>query len=273
MHAAFQFDECRAIAPRPAAGRRGLTLLELVMVVSILAILTALVVPGMTDQQEITRVAVAKASVQEIRDVIANRYSQDMADPMNTHGLPRPHMLLGATTLIDTARETAINASSAAAPQLKYIPQLQYLFVNPRQFDASATPRYAAVKDYDASTRLGWNGPYVMSKTSTYPTPGDPRFPNDPNETRTWAQFGFTQAYGMPGDLTVADPWGSPIVVSVLSQAHGAGTQLLYTAYVVSAGPNKMLDMANWNFTTNADGSLNTGDDIALPIKSWKDVP
>ncbi|MBU4604352.1 MAG: prepilin-type N-terminal cleavage/methylation domain-containing protein [Proteobacteria bacterium] len=40
---------------------RGLTLLELVMVVSILAILTALIVPGMNDQQEETRKTVAKA--------------------------------------------------------------------------------------------------------------------------------------------------------------------------------------------------------------------
>ena len=73
------------------------------------------------------------------------------------------------------------------------------------------------------------------------------------------------------GDLTVADPWGSPIVVAVVSQSHGSGTQLLYTAYVVSAGPNKTLDMATWG--SNTDGSLNSGDDIAQPIKSWKDVP
>lgn len=50
--------------------RRGLTLLELVMVVSILAILTALVVPGMTDQQEETRRTVAKNVVQEVRDAV-----------------------------------------------------------------------------------------------------------------------------------------------------------------------------------------------------------
>ena len=264
-------DGLTTVVPRPAAGRRGLTLLELVMVVSILAILTALVVPGMTDQQEVTRAAVARSSVQEIRDAIANRYSQDMADPMNTHGLPRPYFISGSATSIDNSRVTTILASAAPASQLKYIPQLQYLFVNPRQFDATATPRYAAVKDYDASTRLGWNGPYVMSKTSTYPNPSSARFPNDPNDTRTWADFGFTEAYGLPGDLTVADPWGSPIVVAVVSQSHGSGTQLLYTAYVVSAGPNKTLDMATWG--SNTDGSLNSGDDIAQPIKSWKDVP
>lgn len=247
------------------ADRRGLTLLELVMVVSILAILTALVVPGMTETQEGARKSVAQVSVQDLRDTIANRYMQDMADSFGFQGLPRPHCYgsLSTPTYPDTTRAPS---STETIQQLRYLPQLHYLFVNPRQYDASATPRYAAISDYDASTKLGWNGPYVMSKSSTYPDPALPRFPNDKNDTRTWSDFGFMTAYGQVGDFTVPDPWGSPIVVSIQQRTHGSAIML--TAYVVSAGPNKVLDMTTW--TNNTDGSLNSGDDIALPLKSWK---
>ncbi|MCE9608295.1 MAG: type II secretion system GspH family protein [Planctomycetia bacterium] len=251
-------------ASRAFAQRRGLTLLELVMVVSILAILTALVVPGMTNTQEETRSAVAKVSVQELRDVIADRYMHDMADSLGFQGLPRLHAIPGTPpTYPDTTRASTLGTTTE---QLKYLPQLHFLFVNPRQYDATpaVTVRYAAIGDYDASTRLGWNGPYLMSKTLKYPNPEDARYPTDKNDTRKWKDFGFTTTFGQEGDYMVPDSWGSPIVISIQTTPHGG--VLMNTAYVVSAGPNKTLDITS-NTTT---GVLTLGDDIALPLKSWK---
>jgi prepilin-type N-terminal cleavage/methylation domain-containing protein len=236
------------------ARRAGLTLLELVMVVSILAILTALVVPGMTDQSEETRKTVARATMQEVRDIIANRYLENMGS------LPQP-MLTGS--VLDTTRittTTQVTGTSAVG-----LPQLQFLFVNPRQFDSSAglTPdrRYMAINDFDQTARIGWNGPYMMAKSTTYPNPEAVRFATDPNDTRTWAQFGFTTTFGQTGDFTIMDPWGSPYVIIVRSLPHGGSTA--YTAYVVSAGFNRTLE-------TTAVGSATTGDDLLLPIKTWK---
>ena len=74
------------------------------MVVSILAILTALVVPGFTGQMEDTRKMAAKATVQNLRNTIADRYLDDMS------ALPSPNAL-DATRRTGTA--TAARAATA----------------------------------------------------------------------------------------------------------------------------------------------------------------
>ena len=231
---------------RRSVRRAGLTLLELALVVSILAILTALVVPGMTGQQEQTRSTVARASMATLREVISNRYLPEMGE------LPRPNA------------SDATRASSD--PLLPIPPQLHFLFVNSRQYVITANPPYVAFSDFDATTRIGWNGPYTMNSMATYPDPTAARFPNDANNgTLKWGDdYGFTSQYGLKGDFCVNDPWGSPIVIVVKNHAHGSLN--LQTAYLASAGPNRKLDQATW--TTNLDGTLNSGDDIALPIKT-----
>jgi len=236
--------------PRRAGRRAGLTLLELVMVVSILAILTALVVPGMTDQSEETRKTVARATMLEVRDTIANRYLENMGE------MPQP-VLTGTGT--DANRLAA--TLQVTGTSLTKLPQLQFLFVNPRQYDpVSATP-YLAINDFDPQARIGWNGPYMMPKATTYPNPTARRFATDPNDTRTWADFGFTTTFGQTGDQTIMDPWGSPYVIIVRTVAHGSSTA--YSAYVVSAGFNRKLD-------TTDDGTAGTGDDLLQKIKDWK---
>lgn len=221
--------------------RRGLTLLELVMVVSILAVLTAMIVPGMNSQNEETRAAVARKSLQDLRDTLANRYFVDMAD------LPRPNAA-------DTTRLTAAGN----------IPQLHFLFFNPRSYVSTATPQYSSLNDYDASTRVGWNGPYVMTTPGRYPTVTERRFPKDPNDTRTWEDCGFTTAYGSVGDQTLMDPWGSPYVVIFIDRAHNSVNVREF--YVVSAGPDRDLDLSSW--TPNTNGTMNTADDLALLVKT-----
>lgn len=232
--------------------RRGLTLLELVMVVSILAILTALIVPGMNDQQEETRKTVARATMQELRDVIANRYMQDKGV------IPQPEAN-DATRLSVTGQ---ISSTSNAVMR----PQLHFLFVNPAAYSSTASTQYAALSDYDPATRIGWNGPYVMSKTTVYPNPINQRFTGNSTLTGTWADYGFSAMYGQPGDYTVNDPWGSPYVTIIRSMPFGSLTA--FTAYLVSAGPNRTLDNANW--AINSDGTLDSKDDLTLAIKTWK---
>lgn len=246
--------------PHRRTSRSGLTLLELVMVVSILAILTALVVPGMGDQQEETRRTVARATMQDLRDVIANRYMQDMSHTVLTAttgavALPQPNRLVPDSLRVTS---TSVQADGSTAG---VIPQLHFLFVNPNQYDAGSTPQYMAVNDYDSQSKIGWNGPYVMTKTTTYPDPDEPRFPKDPNATQDWSGYGFTTQFGEFGDFTVMDPWGSPYVIIIRNQLHGGSTA--YTANLVSGGPNRRLE------TTDV-GTAPTGDDLLLPIKTWK---
>ena len=228
-------------ALRLAKSRRALTLLELVMVVSMLAVLTAMVVPCMNAQNEETRAAVARKSMQDLRDTITNRYLVDMGD------LPRANV-------VDSNR-----GGSAA------LPQLHFLFVNPRQmYGSGATITYTSVNDYDATTRVGWNGPYVGTTPAKYPTITARRFPKDPNDTRTWSDCGFTVNQGLLNDQTLNDPWGSPYTIQLMSQTLGSDTIL--SEYLTSAGPNRAMD--TWSY--NVDGSLSSGDDLALLIRSRK---
>jgi prepilin-type N-terminal cleavage/methylation domain-containing protein len=244
--------------------RRGLTLLELVMVVSILAILTALIVPGMGEQQEETRRVAARVTLQGLRDEIANRYMQDMGHTVNPlitgkAALPQPNRTLDASGRIST---TQIDGSTAGL-----VPQLHFLFVNPNQYDGAATTKYVGVPDFDPNVKIGWNGPYVLQKSSVYPNPNNVRFSSDPTNTGTWSSYGFTSLYGQPGDYTINDPWGSPIVTIIYQTTHGGVP--LYSAYLVSAGPNRRLDNSSWTF--NSDGTLNTGDDLTMKIgKEWR---
>lgn len=253
----------RRPSPRRLALRRGLTLLELVMVVSILAILTALIVPGMNDQQEETRKTVAKATLKELRDVIANRYMQDMshtANPLLTGkvALPQPNRQLDTSGRISTTQADGTVAG--------LVPQMHFLFVNPSQYDGTATTKYVGVADYDPNVRIGWNGPYVLTQASVYPNPNNVRFTSDPTNTGTWSSYGFTTQFGQAGDYAINDPWGSPYVTIIGQATHGGNP--LYTAYVVSAGPNRRLDNGSWTY--NVDGTLNSGDDLTLAIKQWK---
>ena len=231
------------------AARAGLTLLELVMVVSILAVLTAMVVPGMSSQQEETRKTVARSSLNDLRNAITNRYLQDMTD------LPRARA-------DDTTR-----ASETVGAVARPLPQLHFLFVNPNSYVSTATPPYPALNDYDHQTRLGWNGPYVMTSPGKYPTPTAQRSVKNPNDTRTWADYGFTTSYGNAGDQTLLDPWGSPYVLVTYDYTHGAAA--LRSEYLVSAGPNLKLDHATW--AINTDGSLNSGDDLVLLVRTDAD--
>jgi prepilin-type N-terminal cleavage/methylation domain-containing protein len=232
--------------------RQGLTLLELVMVVSILAILTALVVPGMSDQQEETRKIVARATMQELRDVIANRYMNDM------QSLPQPDMINDNSSRMSTTLQAISSITTTA------LPQMHFLFVNPQYSTVAATTPYVAVNNYDAQTRIGWNGPYVMAKSTLYPNPTLTRFATATTSTttlQTWADYGFTTQFGQPGDYCVMDPWGSPYVILARQTAHGGST--VFTSYIVSAGFNRQLE-------TTTNGTASTGDDLLLPIKAMK---
>ncbi|MCL4207051.1 MAG: prepilin-type N-terminal cleavage/methylation domain-containing protein [Pirellulaceae bacterium] len=116
--------------------RRGLTLLELVVVLVILVALASLAVPLVGGLAEDSRHDVTRQSLIEIRNVIVNMYWDDMVDVVRGKVLPRP----GAAGL------------SAGRPDH---PQLRYLFVNPNSEDT--------IRDFDPAYRRGWRGPYLMN--------------------------------------------------------------------------------------------------------------
>lgn len=103
--------------------RRGLTLLELVLVVAVLAALGAIVVASLGHTVNTARDTLIRASLSQLRTVILDSYYHDQFDT-----LPYP---------LDPSR-------------LAY-PQLVWLLVNPNP----GTP-------YDPVARRGWRGPYLL---------------------------------------------------------------------------------------------------------------
>jgi len=134
---------------------RGLTLIELVVVLTVLVALSAIVVPLVSSNSATARDTATRATLREVRDVILNRYLVDVTDP----------------TVITVTLEG--QSVSVQAP-----PTIRSLFQKP-----------AHLPSYNPSVRLGWNGPYLVENGARYPgtaaavaqgftadygTPGDP---------------------------------------------------------------------------------------------------
>jgi len=155
-----------------ATSRRhhGLTLLELVVVLTVLVALAAIIVPTLTGTSESAQSTVAQANLRQLEDLII-RYRAD------NHRLPRP----GFADL----NEGRVNA-----------PQLRYLFLNPGAQNTAwpgpgPDPTGTAFNTFDATSRNGWNGPYFPGRSIPY------RLGN-----------GFTNEFGVDGDPALPDVWG-----------------------------------------------------------------
>jgi prepilin-type N-terminal cleavage/methylation domain-containing protein len=127
--------------------RDALTLLEVAVVVVILATLAMLVYPRVEQTEDNASSAATTTNMVALRDVILDRYWNDMKDVLPagvvpTDGYPRPN--------------------SANNPQSRtQHPQLYFLFVRP---DGAPV--------YDPASRRGWNGPYLKHTGGRYPVPG-----------------------------------------------------------------------------------------------------
>jgi len=193
--------------PRGAAGRGGLTLLELLVVLLVLAALGGLVVPSLGGAREEACLQATRSTLARVAQAVdgpgghraAMRYARDGSGVRfgGATGLPWP----GASEF--TARSNA--------------PQLHYLFHAP--LTAALQPL-----GYDPTTQIGWRGPWLDPASSI--------------AYRIDNLTGFTGIYGLQGDLAPADGWGRPVVL----QCPGNDPAQAGDARLVSAGPDGVLD-------------------------------
>jgi prepilin-type N-terminal cleavage/methylation domain-containing protein len=226
---------CRANSPR----RRALTLLELVVVIAVLAVLAGMLVP-MVDQTVMDgRKTGTLHTMRELQKTIVNRYAVDM----------RGFELLGGTYGSDGLPRPGAMGINNGRPQS---PQLQYLFINPATETNVQSPSYP-------TTKLGWNGPYFLASSGTYP---EPTAVNDNDSLlRTWNSLGFTAQYGKKGDPTALDGWGNPIVIIIETFDTSITTDTpLRHAYIVSAGADGIVDSTQTNVASFFTNSTLTND-------------
>lgn len=216
--------------------RTGLTLLELVLVLVILTALGSMIIPMTEGIGEDSRRTVTQTILRDLAATLTNRYQQDMegfliADdggtPVPLPGLPFPDPLRFA----DHARN------------LNH-PQLAFLFVNPQTFEDGLPATLDSDKTYSATTRRGWNGPYVQHNGGRFR-------PVDQQLHASFTPDGFETRYAVLNDPALLDAWGRPVVlqVPILNEDFPLAVRWRH-ARLISAGPS---------------GIINTPPDVLMP--------
>lgn len=184
----------------------GLTLLELIVVLVILAALAGMVIPQLTGTNKQAALAVTAQSMKQLQTLISNRYYVDML-ATSTASLSGGVLVVSAGPAIP-----GLPSANVADATRVVNPQIQFLFFNPLSY--SSGHYYANPSTTYSSTGMGWNGPYLLSGVAgTYPDSSVAR-PSDPSG-QTWGSLGYTSTYGLPGDATIVDAWGGPIVIQL----------------------------------------------------------
>ena len=209
--------------------RRGLTLVELTVVLVVMAALAAFILPLLNDAPDDARTIVTRANLRQLRDIIRGAYRADM-----TGRLPVP----SATWL-------------AADPTRRATPQLAFLFWN-----ADSTPAGPTLSSFTPAKAFGWRGPYVgntvtdRTSASTFSianlttAPAQRKFASN---STSWSLRGKNDAadwlhdFGNEGDPTVLDGWLFPIVIQRRLLANGS----LGPMSLQSAGLDNILDTAD----------------------------
>lgn len=101
--------------------------------------------------------------------------------------------------------------------------------------DLLRAPPWAPADDqqFDFAKGVGWRGPYLRAPTEAYAW----------SSASGGATSGFTALYGEPGEPTVLDGWGRPIVLQ-RPDPDGLGVDAIDDRHLrlVSAGPDAELD-------------------------------
>ncbi len=215
--------------------RRGLTLLELGVVLAILGALASVAVLSSGALLGQSRGDVTRQSLAQLRDAIAQTYWQDAGG-----NLPQRNV---SVTPVPPGRMTT--------------PQLRYLFINPLTENTLTTADPGstdATVTYNPAYRLGWRGPYLVPNNGAVYT----------FNPATAAATGFLEQYGESGDPAVMDGWGNPIVI----QNPGPAPDGALDVRLVSAGPNGIVNIDPTVSTAAllANPSL-TGDDVWISFE------
>ncbi|HWA98387.1 MAG TPA: prepilin-type N-terminal cleavage/methylation domain-containing protein [Pirellulales bacterium] len=265
-------DRARILPSR----RSGLTLLEMVVVLAVLAALATMVIPMLDNVAVESRHIATKQTLRQIQETIVNRYASDMKgytynDGSTTHFLGTASGTLASVNYGLPVADPQNLGTDGSTTRNAYLPQLAFLSINPLTNDQTSMRSLSG----SSVSSIGWNGPYLSPGSTAFPA-ATQTMPNG----RTAQANGFYDVssgaplYGMTSaslsgwtDPAPYDAWGSPIVIQgtltnsspytyvntlTSTMLSGATPLTLTNSVLVSAGP---------------DGVLNTFDDVTLKVQ------
>ncbi|MEM6363593.1 MAG: type II secretion system protein [Planctomycetota bacterium] len=207
---------------------QGLTIVELVVVMTILIALAGVVVPNLMQSSETSREVVADASAIEIRDAVMQFWSDCK------YAFPQ-------------------------APITDQRIQLGHLLEMPTSF-GSFTP-------FDREVRLGWNGPYLQIDGKRYLVDASNGFTTTLGDASQFAvrDVYINQDYNSDGNADSGSPFviQEPTLVDLTASGSTYSIGQLREVRVVSAGPNGTIDIDESRFASELEANpALKGDDI-----------
>jgi hypothetical protein len=222
----------------------GFSLVELLVVVSILIVLASFVIPNVTAIGEDSKVSAGQIALGVIREAIT--------------GTP------GNPGFLNDMK-----------------PVLGYRVADLRVHDLLSASSCTNCSAFNPFSGRGWRGPYInnvqpvwnisIQRAGLFPAAYDRRFDSD--STFRDRKFYYDAAhsyYGAAGDNAMADPWGNPIVIQVppaeeFTNVVSDAKRFRY-ARLVSAGPDGVLDTPRDRLAgRQSDGTTAMrGDDLVL---------
>lgn len=190
---------------------------------AVLAMVAGLVLPMVGGVVDSASTAVTNAHLAQVRTAV-DRYAADMS--------------LTVVGPLPGAAPTEV----AAGRRLAY-PQLRYVYVNPLREPATNATELTLLT-FDPTTQVGWRGPYLSGGQSRFSAAND----RTGDARLTAAERGFFPVgqalYGQPGDPTILDGWGQPIVLQAPNDDPATAVREdRVELRAVSAGPDGVLDI------------------------------
>jgi type II secretory pathway pseudopilin PulG len=176
--------------------RHALTLVELIVVLCVIAAISGIVIPVCSDQMASATRVTTLSTLSEVQQTLQS-YWQD-------------------TKLIEL---DGLSTYSTEADRF----EIKWLFKNPVTNDAT--------NQFSPVTRIGWNGPYLLSSTDSGATPG------------------------------LIDAWNSSLVVQYVNPASSGAKDVR----VVSPGPNGVVEI-NPTASTSSLTAGSIGDDLYVAL-------
>ncbi len=211
-------------------GKKGFTLIEVIVVIAVVAILAAILTPTIAKQIQDSRISRARNEVLVIGAAIADLHKDTGWWPYTNANGPsgRVRRILGDPTTVPTG--VASGAGTYAVRWGNYNPSkpmYDYLYYNNPDDDTGSSGEGQAGEDYPVTGDFKWNGPYI-----------DHQLLNDP-----WGRSYVVNAQYFPGNTY-------------------GGTER-HHVYVLSAGPDHLWSTPFDNGTPEEEIM---GDDIGFRI-------